>query len=424
MRRANESTVAWALVMAAAGLNFALLWPAAREATVALNDETLHQAVLQRVLDDLRNGADPLGIWLPDVVTGFPLLHHYQPLSYIVSAVLLQRLVPDISVLSWLNVSRTILLSLFPLSIFVAMRRMTFAPLVAAASALLAGMLSTNALYGFDHLSYFWRGYGLYTQLWGMVLGPLALASGLSVMRDGQGVFAAVFFIGCTVLTHLVIGYIVIIGLGAVALLLGNSLRQSATAALRLISVGVLTLAVTSFFFVLYLLDSDVMNRSVWEASGKYDSFGHQTVLTMLLRGELFDFDRFPTLTILVALGALVCIMRRREPVVRPPVILFAIWLMLYFGRPTWGGPAQLAAWAPGIALSSADRWRASGRHHADGHRPCRAMAMGVCAAQQAAHAARGRENTRAPVAHGRRAGARASRQPCRQPRHDRQLAA
>jgi hypothetical protein len=59
----------------------------------------------------------------------------------------------------------------------------------AAVGGLLAPLIATDGLFGFDFNSYVWRGYGLYTQLWAMVLLPVAVAQGYVTLRDGKGYF-------------------------------------------------------------------------------------------------------------------------------------------------------------------------------------------------------------------------------------------
>src|SRR5207248_9006686 len=93
----------------------------------------------------------------------------------------------------------------------------------------------------------------------------------------------------------------------------------------------------TSYFLAGFLLDSAYLNRSVWEQPEKYDSLGAARVLGTLVSGGLFDFGRAPVLTLLAALGLGGCLRRWREERYRLPVVLFVVWLLLYFGRPTWG---------------------------------------------------------------------------------------
>jgi hypothetical protein len=92
-----------------------------------------------------------------------------------------------------------------------------------------------------------------------------------------------------------------------------------------------------SYFVVPLVLDSDYLNRSVWEPAFKYDSPGHSYVLKTLFTGDLLDFDRFPSLSFLLLAGLAVAIFRFRDQKHRALVALFLVWLLLYFGRATWG---------------------------------------------------------------------------------------
>ena len=60
-------------------------------------------------------------------------------------------------------------------------------------------------------------------------------------------------------------------------------------------------------------------------------------MLTALAKGELLDYGRLPSLTLLAAAGLAICLWRWREARYRVPVALTLFWLLLYFGRPTWG---------------------------------------------------------------------------------------
>ena len=59
---------------------------------------------------------------------------------------------------------------------FVAARLFGLGNLVAGAAAVLSPLLASVPGYGFEHGSYTWRGLGVWSQLWGMWLIPLALA--------------------------------------------------------------------------------------------------------------------------------------------------------------------------------------------------------------------------------------------------------
>ncbi|HIN06339.1 MAG TPA: hypothetical protein EYM65_08915 [Dehalococcoidia bacterium] len=105
----------------------------------------------------------------------------------------------------------------------------------------------------------------------------------------------------------------------------------------RLVILLLLVSAVTSYFLVPLFLDRQYLNRSVWHTSTMYDSHGHSAVLLGLIEGNIFDFDRFPSLTILVFVGFVICFLRWRKERYLIPVAIFSLWLLLYFGRATWG---------------------------------------------------------------------------------------
>jgi hypothetical protein len=186
-----------------------------------------------------------------------------------------------------------------------------------------------------------------------MLLLPLALAQGYAVLREGRGWFWATLLLAATLLSHLVLGYIALVSLGLFVVLgavgrgaqgtrntkheTRNTKHDVWRRAKRLILLLALVALATAYFWVPFRLDSAYMNRSVWEEAGKVDSYGYAWVLGALLRGQLFDFGRWPSLTLLAGVGLALCLWRWRETRYRLPVALFLLWLLLYFGRPTWG---------------------------------------------------------------------------------------
>ena len=105
----------------------------------------------------------------------------------------------------------------------------------------------------------------------------------------------------------------------------------------RLITLVLLAGVVTSYFLVPTVLDRSFLNKSVFLDSVKYDSYGHSEVLKGLILGNLFDYDRLPFLTILLAVGFEICIFRWKQDRYPIPVAIFFFWRMVYFGRSTWG---------------------------------------------------------------------------------------
>ncbi|MFL5800211.1 MAG: YfhO family protein, partial [Roseiflexaceae bacterium] len=332
----------------AIAFNLYWLWPEVAISVPQLNDGVLHQLLLGRTVAALASGENVTDHWLAPIGMGYPLFHYYQHFAYLLPALaeyfsvfVLHVALPIADLLSW---TTYLLLCLFPVSVYWSVRRVGFERPAAAFAALAASLLVTNGLYGFDYNSYVWRGFGLYTQLWGMLLLPPTLAQGYVILKTSRGYFWGVLLLAALLLSHLVLGYIGLVSLVAVALFvaisrwklseIGATLRRGGP---RLAILLGLTALVTGYFFLPFLTENAYMNRSVWELTGKYDSYGYQWVLGALIKGQLFDFGRFPSLTLLAGAGLVFCLFHWREERYRIPVILFVVWLLLYFGRPTWG---------------------------------------------------------------------------------------
>src|SRR5262249_48796155 len=109
----------------------------------------------------------------------------------------------------------------------------------------------------------------------------------------------------------------------------------------RLIAVALPTALLTSYFVVPFLTHTAYIDVSPYLASWKYNSYGAEKILWWLVRGELLDFGRIPVLTVLLGLGIIAAI-RRRSEMAAIALSLFLVWLLLYFGRPTWGSLIDL----------------------------------------------------------------------------------
>lgn len=106
------------------------------------------------------------------------------------------------------------------------------------------------------------------------------------------------------------------------------------------------------------LLFSKYHNISWWDPVWKFNSWGWREVLKNLFNGDLFDFGRVPMLTAMVFTGLFASLLTARRVLWSkyygswnkkehslpsdpysyfPFALLFTFWLLLYFGRTTWG---------------------------------------------------------------------------------------
>lgn len=314
-----------------------------------LNDGVLHLLTLGFVDGSTQPSSGFADPWMPPVAMGYPFLHYYQQLPYL-PPVLLHKLIPGSSLTDIFNWTSYLLLSFFPLSIYWSMRRLGFSRVTSAIGGLLAPLIATDGLYGFDYNSYVWRGWGLYTQLWGMVLLPMAIAQGYVTLKTGKGYVWTVLLLAATIMCHLIYGYMAVWSLLLLAIL-NPSVRSMILRGERLALVLGLTALVVAYFAVPLWLDGPYNNHSVWELKEKFDSFGAGTVLSDLFSGDLLDFGRFPSMTLLLALGAAVSLWHIREERYRLCLALFVFWLLFYFGRPTWGPAIDLMPFGKDIPL-------------------------------------------------------------------------
>jgi len=268
------------------------------------------------------------------------------------------------------NWTTYLFLSLFPLSIYWSLRRFGFDQLSCGMGALVASLVATNRLFGFGFGSYVSGGLGLYTQLWAMVLLPPAVAQGYRVLRDGRGYFWATLLLAAVLMSHVLYGYMAFLTLGVLAFIVtmrSPDLRALVSAmwrrCRRLMILFLLVVVLTSYFLVPFFLDRPYPNNSVFHHPTRHDSYGYAAVLRGLVVGDLFDFGRIPSLTYLAAAGFGICLLRWRNERYLIPVAIFTLWLMLYFGRATWGSLMDVLPLSREIHMNRFVGGGSSGRH-------------------------------------------------------------
>lgn len=148
----------------------------------------------------------------------------------------------------------------------------------------------------------------------------------------------------------------------------------------RVAFIAVPSIGLLSYWILPSMLLASYHNISFWDPVWKFDSYGVAEVLVNLANGVLFDFDRYPVFTVLTLLGVFVPFllpkkssfslthnkdsakidnkqwsngaMEQYTSSSSPPTnyylpttslsFLFIFWLLLYFGRTTWGGLIDL----------------------------------------------------------------------------------
>ena len=310
------------------------LWVLRAEATPVqnLNDGSVHRSMIGWAEDRWRTGHLPLDGWYPQLALGSSRFHHYQSLPHVVTGIVAIPIGSE-RAYSW---TLYLGLALWPIAVFSGGRLLGLGGWRSAGAALVSPLVASAPTLGYEWGSYAWRGYGTWTQLWGMWLLPFAWGLGYRAVVRGRAYAWAALVVGLTIAVHLLTGYLALLSLGVFVLLRPTRLRERIGRA-ALVAIGAMLVA--AWVVVPLLLDRDFTIQDEF-SRGKvfYDSFGARRILSWMVSGELFDRNRIPVITILAGLGLLLCLRRwRRDERARAVVALGLLSLLLFFGRSTLG---------------------------------------------------------------------------------------
>ncbi|MEZ5066099.1 MAG: hypothetical protein R3B81_15305 [bacterium] len=330
---------------------FALLFCQVRWPEPFLNDSVLHFGLIRSLASAAERGQSILDPWVPGYTLGYPVFHYYQSLPHFTvlafDAITPFSLVRSFKIVEWLAVAT------LPIPVFLAMRVFGFGRLAALLAAALALGARTDSLHGLDFESYTWQGLGQYAQAFGGWFFPLALALSWRAVRGERGLFGATLALSVTFLSHFALGYMACMAAGIVAF--AGPVREIPRRLGRVAIIGAITGLVILPIAVPIFRDFAWYNVSTLVPSWKYNSFGHEVVLRWLVTGKLFDFARWPVLTVLVGAGLVVASARiRRSERDRVLLVWFVFFLLLFFGRPTWGKLLHLLPLGSGFHYSRA----------------------------------------------------------------------
>ena len=316
-------------------MNAVALVPEVTIAVPNVNDDAQHIAFVRRAADGWSRGENVIDLWVPEFELGVPQFLDYQHLPHVAVAALGRLTFGALDLRTLFDLVRYLLLIAFPLTVFWSMRTMGFTSVASAIAAAASSLLSGNHRYGFEYDSYVWRGFGVFTQLFAMHLSFVALATLHRVANRGTGIAAAALASSALVLSHLLYAYI--LAITAVVLLLFGITRANAAARVgRFAVVGAVTAVATSYMWLPFFMQSAYVNITPYLDPAKYDSYGAGPILSWLLSGDLLDHGRLPVLTLLLGAGVIGAVVTRARPALLA-LILFGMWLVLYFGRPTLG---------------------------------------------------------------------------------------
>ena len=314
-----------------------------------LNDDAFQFLFIQRMDETLRSGGNPLDFWMPQLELGFPQALYYQSFPHL-AVVLLDRLsLGTIDLFTMFNLVRFALFVGLPLTVYWSMRRMGFSVVASAMAAAASPLFSGAFRYGFEYDSYIWRGFGMFTQAWAMHLSFIALACVYRVVNKGTGYILAMVALSVLLMSHFIYAYMMAFTV-ILVVIVGARRSTIVPRLVRLAIVGVVVLAVTAYQWLPFVTSRQYLGVPPYLQQYKYDSFGAPAILGWLSTGDLFDHGRPPVLTLLLALGIGVAVVRRTRLNI---FVLtgFIVWLVLYFGRPTLGPLFDLFPLSDGLLI-------------------------------------------------------------------------
>jgi hypothetical protein len=323
----------WPLLVVAGVVLFNLIVLHAEARPVQnLNDSSVHRSMIAWAEQRIEEGHLPLDGWYPDLALGSSRFHHYQSLPHVLTG-LVALAIGSERALSW---TLYLGLALWPIAVYAGGRLLGWDRWVCAIAAVASPLIVSEPNLGYEWGSYAWRGYGTWTQLWGMWLLPFAWGTSWQAIAKGRRYWLAALVLALTIACHLLTGYLALLSLGVFALVKWRELLLRIG---RGALVGFGSLLVAAWVVVPLMADRTwTVNDEFSRGKFYYDSFGARKILGWFASGELFDRGRPPMLTVLVAAGLLVALWRyRREERARVVLFLFLLSLVLFFGRPTLG---------------------------------------------------------------------------------------
>ena len=322
----------WLLVAAAVTWNLVSL-RALTLGVAYLDDSSVHEQMVRFATARLRAGHLPLTSWFPFLGEGSPQFLHYQSLPAMLTGLVGLATGPD-AAFRW---SLYLLLSLWPISVYLAARLFGARPPAAAASAAMSPFVVSATGIGYEQHAYVWTGFGVWTQLWASLTLPLAWGFSWRAIRDGSYRVAAVASVAVTIALHFETGYLALLPLLVWPLVAGGPTRTRMRRAAIVLAGSLLAAA--------WVIVPLIAQRA-WAASNETL---HGTALDERVRrrpcarlagsGQLLDHGRLPVVTVLAARRAACCAGAsgahgRERPGAAGRV---AACLLLSFGRTTFG---------------------------------------------------------------------------------------
>jgi hypothetical protein len=295
------------------------------------NDATTLASMARLAERRIRAGHSPLDQWYAFEGLGSPQFLQYQALPHMLTGLL--SVVFGASLFRFFNY---FLICTWPVSVYYGARLLGLDRWQAAATALFSPMLVNVVGYGFEWGSFIWLGSGMWSMLWALWVMPIAIGLAWRAVAHGERYALTAFAVGLTCAFHFITGYFVLLSLGIFVLVNPPAVLKRVG---RSAMIGLGSILVFAFVFFPTLANLKYVDQDKFQAGTFWvNSYGPGKVFSWLFHGKIFDYGRHPVVTVLVMIGAGVCLWRSwRSEEARVPLGLMALSLLLYSGRGTVG---------------------------------------------------------------------------------------
>ncbi|HUY23280.1 MAG TPA: YfhO family protein [Acidimicrobiales bacterium] len=307
-------------------------WRAELNAVAYLDDSSVHEQMVRFALRRFQAGHVPLTSWFPYLGLGSPHFLHYQGLGAMLTGLLGMATGGDAA----FRLTLYLLLALWPLPVYCSARVFGLSRATSVLAAAASPFLASAVGVGYEPKAYVWIGYGVWAQLWAAWALPLAWGFTWRAMTSRRAVLPAALFVTLTIALHFETGYLALLPIGIFPFLAPGPLRGRLG---RAAAVAAGSLLASAWVTIPVIVDGRWAATNEILAHGPLvNGYGARQVLSWLVSGQVYDAQRFPVVTLLAAVGLVVCVARwRTDHRGRAVVVVWAMSLVLSFGRTTFG---------------------------------------------------------------------------------------
>jgi hypothetical protein len=297
-----------------------------------LDDSSVHEQMVRFAAARIAAGHDPLTSWFPYLGLGSPQFLHYQSTPAMLTGLAGLAVGPD-TAFRW---SLYLLWCLWPVAVYASARLFGLNRTAAVVAAVVAPLLHSAPGIGYELHAYTWAGFGVWTQLWGSWALPFAWALTWRALTDTRFLAPAAALVALTAAVHYETGYLAFGAIVVMPFLVRRDLRARLARAAALLAASLLASAWVVVPLLIYSRWAGV--DQALAGTPLANGYGAGRTLGWLVTGRVFDAGHLPVISLLVAAGLVTALLAwRRAGPERALVALFAVCLLLAFGRTTFG---------------------------------------------------------------------------------------